>query len=71
MSRPPFPPFDTETAAQKARMAENAWNLQDPEKVSLAYTEDSVWRNRSEFVCGRAKSLASCSRSGPVNSTIV
>jgi len=53
MSRPPFPPFDAETAAQKARMAENAWNLQDPEKVSLAYTEDSVWRNRAVFVHGR------------------
>ncbi len=53
MSRPPFPPFDAETAAQKARMAENAWNLQDPEKVSLAYTADSEWRNRAEFVRGR------------------
>ncbi len=51
--RPPLPPFNSETAAQKARMAENAWNLQDPEKVSLAYTEDSQWRNRSEFISGR------------------
>jgi nuclear transport factor 2 (NTF2) superfamily protein len=53
--RPPFPPFDAETAAQKVRMAEDAWNTRDPEKVSLAYTPDSVWRNRSEFVSGRAE----------------
>jgi nuclear transport factor 2 (NTF2) superfamily protein len=51
--RPPLPPFTRETAIQKARMAENAWNLRDPEKVSLAYTEDSHWRNRSEFIHGR------------------
>ena len=51
----PFPPFDAETAAQKARMAENAWNGRDPETVSLAYTSDSVWRNRSEFLQGRAE----------------
>ena len=51
--RPPLPPFTRETAIQKARMAENAWNLRDPEKVSLAYTEDSRWRNRSEFIHGR------------------
>jgi nuclear transport factor 2 (NTF2) superfamily protein len=49
MSRPPLPPFTRETAAQKARMAEDAWNSRDPVKVSLAYTEDSIWRNRSEF----------------------
>ena len=48
MSRPPLPPFTRETAAQKARMAEDAWNSRDPERVSLAYTEDSRWRNRSE-----------------------
>ena len=53
MSRPPLPPFTAETAAQKARMAEDAWNSRDPERVSLAYTEDSVWRNRAEFVAGR------------------
>jgi nuclear transport factor 2 (NTF2) superfamily protein len=53
MSRPPLPPFTAETAAQKARMAEDAWNSRDPERVSLAYTEDSVWRNRAEFVTGR------------------
>ena len=51
--RPPLPPFTSETAAQKARMAEDAWNGRDPERVSLAYTEDSVWRNRAEFVAGR------------------
>lgn len=54
MSRPPFPPFTKETAAQKARMAEDAWNSRDPARVALAYTEDSVWRNRSEFFQGRA-----------------
>ena len=54
MSRPPFPPFTKETAAQKARMAEDGWNSRDPVKVSLAYTEDSVWRNRGEFFQGRA-----------------
>ena len=54
MSRPPLPPFNAETAAQKARMAEDAWNGRDPEKVSLAYTEDSRWRNRAEFIQGRA-----------------
>lgn len=51
--RPPLPPFDADTAAKKARMAEDAWNSKDPERVSLAYTEDSVWRNRSEFFAGR------------------
>ncbi len=53
-SRPPFPPFTKETAAKKARGAEDAWNSRDPVKVSLAYTEDSEWRNRSEFFRGRA-----------------
>jgi uncharacterized protein len=53
MDRPPFPPFNAETAAQKARMAENAWNTRDPQKVALAYTVDSKWRNRSEFFHGR------------------
>lgn len=51
--RPPLPPFTAETAAQKARMAENAWNSRDPVRVSLAYTPDSRWRNRSEFFAGR------------------
>lgn len=54
MSRPPFPPFTKETAIQKARMAEDAWNFRDPARVALAYTEDSIWRNRSEFFQGRA-----------------
>ena len=54
MSRPPFPPFTEETARQKVRMAEDAWNSRDAERVSLAYTEDSTWRNRSEFFQGRA-----------------
>ncbi len=51
--RPPPPPFTPETAAQKARAAENAWNGCDPAKVSLAYTPDSRWRNRAEFLHGR------------------
>jgi uncharacterized protein len=54
MSRPPFPPFTADTAAQKARLAEDAWNSRDPTRVALAYTEDSRWRNRSEFFQGRA-----------------
>lgn len=54
MSRPPLPPFTAETAAQKARMAEDAWNSRDPARVALAYTEDSRWRNRAEFFTGRA-----------------
>ncbi|GLY67584.1 nuclear transport factor 2 family protein [Amycolatopsis taiwanensis] len=53
--RPPFPPFDEQTAAQKVQAAEDAWNTRDPERVALAYTEDSVWRNRGEFVSGRAE----------------
>lgn len=51
--RPPFPPFTKQTATKKVRMAENAWNTCDPEKVSLAYTCDSFWRNREEFFQGR------------------
>ena len=51
--RPPLPPFTAETAAQKARAAEDAWNSCDPERVSLAYTEDSRWRNRDTFITGR------------------
>lgn len=54
MSRPPFPPFTIETARQKVRMAEDAWNSRDPQRVSLAYTESSTWRNRGEFFAGRA-----------------
>lgn len=52
-TRPPFPPFTAETAAQKVRMAEDGWNNRNPEKVALAYTKNSVWRNRAEFVNGR------------------
>lgn len=51
--RPPLPPFDAVSAAKKVRMAEDAWNTHDPKKVSLAYTVDSVWRNRAEFLSGR------------------
>jgi hypothetical protein len=53
-SRPPFPPYTLETAIQKARMAEDAWNTRDPQRVALAYTNDSHWRNRAEFIEGRA-----------------
>ena len=56
--RPPLPPFTRETAIQKVRLAEDAWNSRDPEKVSLAYTVDSHWRNRSEFVNGRQDIVA-------------
>jgi uncharacterized protein len=56
--RPPLPPFTAETAAQKVRMAEDAWNSRDPERVSLAYTEDSRWRNRAEFFQGRDQIVA-------------
>ncbi|RYY02799.1 MAG: nuclear transport factor 2 family protein [Gammaproteobacteria bacterium] len=52
-SRPPFPPFTRETAIQKVRAAEDGWNNRDPQKVSLAYTPDSCWRNRNEFLTGR------------------
>lgn len=52
-TRPPLPPFNAETAAQKVRLAEDGWNSRDPQKVSLAYTPDSRWRNRSEFISGR------------------
>jgi nuclear transport factor 2 (NTF2) superfamily protein len=54
MSRPPLPPFNAESAAQKVRMAEDAWNTRDPDRVVLAYTPDSRWRNRVEFLAGRA-----------------
>ena len=57
-ARPPLPPFTHETATRKVRLAEDAWNSRDPEKVSLAYTPDSRWRNRSEFVHGRQEIVA-------------
>jgi nuclear transport factor 2 (NTF2) superfamily protein len=55
LDRPPLPPFTRETAAQKVQAAEDAWNRRDPERVSLAYSEDSLWRNRDTFVTGRAE----------------
>ena len=54
-ARPPFPPFNADSAAQKVQGAEDAWNTRDPQKVSLAYTSDSVWRNRDQFLSGRAE----------------
>lgn len=51
--RPPFPPFDLDSAIAKVQSAEDAWNTRDPRRVSLAYTEDSVWRNRDTFLSGR------------------
>ena len=57
-SRPPLPPFTAGTAAQKARGAEDAWNTRDPERVSLAYTQDCAWRNRAEFIEGRPEIIA-------------
>ena len=56
--RPPLPPFSAETAAQKVQAAEDAWNTRDPERVSLAYSEDSVWRNRDTFITGRGEIVA-------------
>lgn len=56
--RPPVPPFTEETALQKVRAAEDGWNSRDPASVSLAYTEDSVWRNRDQFVTGRNEIVA-------------
>lgn len=53
MIKHPLPPFDNETAQQKVKMAEDAWNSKDPEKVSLAYTVDTEWRNRDQFINGR------------------
>jgi nuclear transport factor 2 (NTF2) superfamily protein len=57
-TRPPLPPFTAETAARKARAAEDAWNTREPERVALAYTEDSMWRNRAEFINGRSEIVA-------------
>ena len=61
-SRPPLPPFNQETAAQKVRMAEDGWNSRDPQRVSLVYTLDSEWRNRSEFPKGREQIIAFLTR---------
>jgi len=60
--RPPIPPFTLESATQKVRLAENGWNSRDPEIVSLAYTVDSYWRNRAEFVRGREAIVAFLTR---------
>ena len=57
-NKPPLPPFTKKTAAQKVQSAEDAWNTCDPQKVALAYTEDSVWRNRDAFVTGRVEIIA-------------
>jgi nuclear transport factor 2 (NTF2) superfamily protein len=61
-ARPPFPPFTRDSAMQKVRLAEDAWNTRDPAKVALAYTIDSRWRNRSEFINGRIEIIAFLSR---------
>ena len=53
LPRPPLPPFDTKSAAEKVRLAEDAWNTRDPKRVALAYSIDSKWRNRAEFFAGR------------------
>ncbi len=60
--RPPLPPFTLETARQKVRAAEDGWNGRDPDRVALAYTKDSIWRNRSEFFRGRAAIVAFLAR---------
>jgi nuclear transport factor 2 (NTF2) superfamily protein len=62
MSRPPLPPFTEETAKEKVRLAEDGWNSRDPAKVSLAYTVDSAWRNRAEFINGREQIVAFLTR---------
>jgi len=61
-SRPPFPPFTVETAIEKVRLAEDGWNTRDPERVSLAYSIDSRWRNRAEFANGREEIVALLTR---------
>jgi nuclear transport factor 2 (NTF2) superfamily protein len=62
IQRPPLPPFNAETAAQKVRLAEDAWNSRDPARVALGYTVDSRWRNRAEFVIGREEIMQFLSR---------
>jgi uncharacterized protein len=71
IDRPPFPPFTAETAAQKVRLAEDAWNTRDPALVATAYTLDSRWRNRAEFLQGREAIEAFLTPSGTGSSTIV
>ena len=60
--RPPLPPFTAETAGRKVQAAEDAWNTRDPERVAAAYTPDSAWRNRDEFIAGRAQIVAFLTR---------
>jgi nuclear transport factor 2 (NTF2) superfamily protein len=62
IERPPLPPFTHETAAEKVRLAEDGWNSRDPERVALAYTPDSQWRNRAAFITGRAEIVAFLTR---------
>ena len=62
MDRPPLPPFNRATATEKVRVAEDAWNTRDAERVALAYTEDSQWRNRAQFLSGRAEIVAFLTR---------
>ncbi len=57
-TKPPVPPFDAQSAAQKVQAAEDAWNTRDPESVAAAYTEDTVWRNRDDFITGRDEVVA-------------
>jgi uncharacterized protein len=69
-SRPPLPPFTLETAIRKVRMAEDAWNTRDPQRVALAYTADSRWRNRAEFLQGRVEIETFLTRKWRASSTI-
>lgn len=61
-ARPPFPPFTRETAMQKVRLAEDGWNSRDPARVALAYTPNSIWRNRAEFPAGREEIVSFLTR---------
>ncbi len=70
MPSPICPPFTEESAKAKVRAAEDAWNSCDPERVALAYTETSDWRNRDEFLAGRDAIGRFCAENGPKNSTI-
>ena len=71
MNRPPTPPFTFHTAAQKVRQAEDAWNTRDPSRVALAYTTDSRWRNRAEFLQGREAVVAFLRRKWSRGPTII
>ena len=68
-SRPPLPPFTLESATQKVQAAEDAWNSRDPVRVSLAYTPDTEWRNRADFVKAASRWWSSCRASGRASST--